>query len=287
LFRQDAYVVKPELPSGIGAEATGIISAVGSDVKNFNIGDRVTVLPVNPVVGTGTYAQFANIPQNALIHSLETSNDNEDSAFWCAYLTAYALLTEPKPADGSAVLITAASSSVGLALIQMAKDFGYTTIATTRKSNKKEELIEVGADHVVVTEEESLTERVNSITQGQGVALSLDAVAGKGLSEVIGVTRQGGEIKVYGALAESSMANARIDLSLFEVFAKKLSFCSVYQVIFDEQRFNDAQQYLRAAFKRKKLSPRINKVFALEDVHQAHQYLEQSNQVGKVLMSAK
>ena len=157
------------LPSGLGAEGVGIINAVGPGVDEFKPGDRVTVMPVAPCVGTGLYADVANVPASALVRSLDGSSDEQEAAFWCAYLTAFELLTGVPVPRGSFVLVTAAASSVGLALLQMARDLGYKSIATTRAPAKVEALRALGADDVVVTDQERIPDTVFRITGGAGV----------------------------------------------------------------------------------------------------------------------
>ena len=95
------------------------------------------------------------------------------------YCTAYgALVPFGKVAAGDFVIITAASSSVGIAAIQIVKAQGGISIATTRTSAKKDQLIALGADHVIVTEEEDLVARVQSITGGKGARIVFDPVGG-------------------------------------------------------------------------------------------------------------
>ena len=95
------------------------------------------------------------------------------------YMTAYGALIELghlKKED--VVLITAASSSVGLAAIQIAKSIGATTVATTRGEGKKQPLLDAGADHVIVTDREDMGERMKTIAGGKGARIIFDPVAG-------------------------------------------------------------------------------------------------------------
>jgi len=160
MFRQGIYVVPPELPSAIGAEAVGIVEALGGDVSGFSVGDRVTAVPFTTIAGTGVYADTANVPTTTLLRSLDGTTDAEEAITWMAYLNAYNLLTAPRVEPGTTVLTIGATSGVGLATIQIARDLGATVIATTRKRRKAAALRDAGAHHVIVTEEEKLTDRV-------------------------------------------------------------------------------------------------------------------------------
>jgi NADPH:quinone reductase-like Zn-dependent oxidoreductase len=131
-YRRDAYAYSPKLPSPLGAEGVGIVREVGPGVADIMPGDRVTVMPTSPAVGTGMYADRANVPAMSVVRSLDGSTDEQEAAFWCAYLTAYGLLTKAPAPKGSHVLVTAAACSVGVALLQMTRDMGLKSIATTR-----------------------------------------------------------------------------------------------------------------------------------------------------------
>jgi len=89
MFRQGVYVVPPELPSAIGAEAVGIVEALGGDVSGFSVGDRVTAVPFTTIAGTGVYADTANVPTTTLLRSLDGTTDAEEAITWMAYLNAY------------------------------------------------------------------------------------------------------------------------------------------------------------------------------------------------------
>lgn len=285
LFRRDAYAVSPILPSAIGAEGVGIVEAIGADVSDFKVGDRVTVLPTAPAVGTGMYATRANVPAESVIRAIDGSTDQEEAALWCAYLTAYGILTESSLKAGSHVLVTAAASSVGLALIQVARDMGAIPIATSRTPEKRDALLALGAEHVIVTDERSVAEAVAEITNGVGVAIAADALAGRFLADVVAATAAGGAVRVYGTLAETRMVDARVDLPLFALFGKTLTFASIYAVLFDMARKRQAEDYIREAFARGTIRPQVDRVFKLDQVIEAHRYLERGGQIGKVLLS--
>lgn len=103
--------------------------------------------------------------------------------------------------QGDFVVLTAASSSVGLAAIEIVKAEGATSIATTRTSKKKAELLAAGADHVIATEEENLVARVMEITGDKGARIIFDPIAGKGVEALAQAAASGGTIFEYGALS--------------------------------------------------------------------------------------
>ena len=114
-----------------------------------------------------------------------------------SYLTAYGALIQNKQfSKGDFVLLTAASSSMGLAAINVAKAEGAKVIATTRTQTKKEELLGLGADYVIVMQDEDLVARVKEITGGIGARVVLDPIAGKGLPALAQATAGGARAQV-------------------------------------------------------------------------------------------
>jgi len=123
-------------------------------------------------------------------------------------LTAYGLLESGHLRTGDYVLQTAAASSLGKLLIQLAKTKGYKTINVVRRKDQEKELKALGADEVITTEE--IATKVRQITGGKGVKYAIDAVAGDGISEIIKVLAYDGTVNFYGALA--GHANPQLSL---------------------------------------------------------------------------
>lgn len=189
MFRENNYAISPKFPSRLGGEAAGIIEALGPKTDSFQVGDRVTVLATVPTSTSGVYAEQANVPVTSLVKSIYQPADVKEAALWLSYITAYGALIEyENMQSGQSALITAASSAVGLAAIQVVKDRGGIAIATTRTSAKRQALLDVGADHVIATEEENLLTRVKELTNGSGVDIAFDAVGGKLLPSIVQAT---------------------------------------------------------------------------------------------------
>ena len=169
MFRQGHYLEKPDLPSRLGYEAAGIIDAVGPGSSGIKIGDRVSTIPSFSIGKYGVYGETAIVPAFAVASYPENLSSVEGAAIWMQYLTAFGALIEFGQLNrDDSVLITAASSSVGLAAIQITKAAGALAIATTRGADKKQFLLDAGADHVILTEEKDLAEAVMGITSGKG-----------------------------------------------------------------------------------------------------------------------
>jgi NADPH:quinone reductase-like Zn-dependent oxidoreductase len=128
-----------------------------------------------------TYGEVIIVPAHAVVRHPKALWFVEAASVWMMFVTAYgALIEDAKVTKGDFVIIPAASSSVGLAAIQLSNAAGATAIALTRTSGKREQLIEAGAAHVVATEEVDLVEEVMRITGGRGARVAFEPVGGPG-----------------------------------------------------------------------------------------------------------
>jgi NADPH:quinone reductase-like Zn-dependent oxidoreductase len=196
------YFEKPQLPSRLGFEAAGVVEAVGPGVDRGLIGKQVSTTPGLSQNQHGVLGEEAIVPASSVAEYPPQLTPEEGASIWMQYLTAWgALVYLGKVGAGDAVLIPAASSSVGLAAIQMVKDAGAVSIAATRTSKKRQELIDLGADHVIATEEEDLPARVKEIMGGKGARLIFDPVGGPYVETLAEAAAPGGIIFEYGGLS--------------------------------------------------------------------------------------
>lgn len=202
LFRAGTYFYQPELPaSRLGYEATGVVEAVGEQVTEFAVGDLVSTAAQGHLSTHGAYGDRVLAPVTNLIRRPGETDAVTGAAVWLSYSTVYGALVEKggmRPGD--TVLITAASSSVGVAAIQVARHLGAIPVAVTRTAKKREQLLKLGAAHVIVLDEEDLLARVGEITGGRGAELVFDPVVSPGLATVAQAVAPGGLLIVYGWL---------------------------------------------------------------------------------------
>jgi NADPH:quinone reductase-like Zn-dependent oxidoreductase len=197
------------------------------------------------------------------------------------YLTAWgALVHFGKIRKGDFVIITAASSSVGIAAIEICKAEGAFSIATTRTPQKKAELLALGADAVIVTDEEDLVARVKEITGGKGARLIFDAVAGPGLAQLARAAKWGGKIFLYGGLSREPTP-----LPLLEVLGKSLTVKGymLFEVVESEFR-PQAEKYIYDHLAAGTFQPKIDRVFPLSEIVEAHRYMLSNEQIGKIVV---
>lgn len=285
LFFQGRYLVQPSLPAKLGLEGSGVVDAVGAEVEGWSPGDVACIIPNMDPLRYGVCAELALVPANALVTKPSALSFPEAAAVWMAFLTAYGGLVTAGGLGTEAghwVLISAASSSVGLAAIQVAKAHGARVIATTRSERKAARLRAAGADSVIATETESLSARVHAITGEHGVDLAFDAVGGPFLTELAEAAAPEGRIVIYGALAL-----AETPFPLFSALAKGLTvrgFHVGHHLIRHANRFVPARDQILAGLAEGTYAPVIDRVFPLEQVVEAYRYLEGNAQVGKIVL---
>ena len=269
------------LPSGLGYEAIGTVTAVGPEVDPSLVGKRFATIPGFSMGKYPVLAEEAVVPANVLAAVPETLSDVEGAAVWMQYCTAYgALVAFSKVAAGDFVIITAASSSVGLAAIQIVKAQGGLSIATTRTSAKKDRLLALGADHVIVTDEEDLVARVHEITGGKGARVVFDPVGGDFVNQLGQATATGGSIFLYGMLSGQPtpfpMTTFGRGIGMFGYTFIELRGTPEWEIM---------KTYVHDHLADGSFKPEIARTFSFNQSIEAYQYLESNEQVGKVVIT--
>ncbi|MET9950785.1 zinc-dependent alcohol dehydrogenase family protein [Streptomyces sp. NPDC006339] len=202
LFRSGTYYYPATLPgSRLGYEAAGVVEEVGEGVTAYAPGDLVMAAANFDFGVHGVYAERVVLREEYVVPRPTGVDAVSGAAAWLAYSTAYGGMVEAgglRP--GGHVVITGASSGVGTAAIQTALRVGAVPIAATREWAKRERLRELGAAHVVVTDEEDLVDAVRGITAGRGADLVFDAIGGPGFARLGGALRPEGTAVLYGWL---------------------------------------------------------------------------------------
>lgn len=287
LFFQGQYLFQPQFPSQIGLEAAGVVEEVGEGISHFKPGDEVCLTPNIMPYEYGYIGEYAIAPQEAVVPKPAGISFEQAASFWMTYGTAYAGLVMRgglQKGDDKTVLITAASSGVGIAAIQMAKDLGAHVIATTRTSEKRDFLKAQGVDFVIATQEEDLVDAVNKITDGKGFEIAFDPIAGNLLTNIAEAAAIEANIVLYGALSYELDA----PLPLFPVLAKGLNFSGVHLVFHllqQQDRFMQAKEQLLGGLKRGVYRPMIDRKFSLDQVQEAYKYMQSNRQKGKILIT--
>ncbi|BAY85332.1 putative quinone oxidoreductase [Calothrix parasitica NIES-267] len=293
LWVQNNYVETPELPAKLGYEVCGTVEAVGSDVTEFKIGDRVSSIPAFSISDYANFGETAILPTRGLMKTPDNFSFSQGASFAFAYFTGYFALLELGNLQAyQTVLITAGTSTTGLAAISIAKKVGAKIIATTRTSKKRDVLLDAGADYVVATEEEDLANRVMEITNGHGADVIYDAVAGT-LSEQLAkaVAIQGHWI-VYGLLDTENIA----PFPWMTAFIRSFRFY-VYKVfdftgnrhlglLGNEEAFSRAKQFIAGGLADGSFPVTIDREFqGLETLPDAMNFMASNKAKGKIVVT--
>jgi NADPH:quinone reductase-like Zn-dependent oxidoreductase len=284
-FRSGRYIEKAQLPARLGYEAAGVIEALGEGVSGFSVGEPICVVPAFSMNKYGVYAERAIVPASALLKQPAGLGVCECASIWMQYLTAYgALIDISEIVAGDAVIITAASSSVGLAAIQIANHVGAVSIAVTRTAGKEEELRKLGAAHVIVTEKDNLETEVLRITGGKGVKVAFDPIGGPIVASLAAGMARRGWLILYGNLSGQAQNTAfPFGPSAMKGFVMRGYL--VFEIIHDPQRFERARLFVEEGLRAGWLTPIIAKKFPFDQIVEAHRYLEGNEQIGKVIVT--
>lgn len=282
MFRKGAYPVRPKLPSMIGYEGVGIVQALGPGVEGFAVGDRVCVVPNYQLGEYGMYAEETIVPARSLLHAPAGLSDVDAASIWMQYFTAMAIIEIGKATLGDYVIVRAASSSVGLAAIQLANWAGAVPIAATRRSDKAAALKTQGAKHVVATEETDLVAEVMRITEGKGARLVFDPVGGPDVDMLARAMADEGILFIYGGLSGKDTPFPHWPAAL-----KGLSIRGwVASAIWNKaERYARAQNLVLRGLAEGHLKPVVAKTFAFAQIVDAHRYLESNQQIGKIVVT--
>ncbi|MCE8015291.1 zinc-dependent alcohol dehydrogenase family protein [Halomonas sp. MCCC 1A17488] len=282
LLRAGKYIETPTLPSGLGLEAAGIVEATGEGVVGFAQGDAISVVPPLSMVQWPTYGERINFPAELVVKHPASLDWTTAAAVWMPYLTAYgALINIAGLGKGEHVVVTAASSSVGLAAIQIANSIGAIPIAVTRTSAKRDVLLEQGAAHVVVSGEEDLAARLSAIAGPEGARVVLDPVGGSIFEPLTAAMAREGILIEYGGLS-----NEPTPFPLFTALSKSLTLRGylVHEITGNPARLEAAKRFILDGLASGALKPVIARTFEFDQIVEAHRYLESNEQLGKIVI---
>jgi NADPH:quinone reductase-like Zn-dependent oxidoreductase len=283
MFRTGRYVSQPRFPARLGYEAAGTVAAVGEGVKGFKVGDAVSVIPGFDLNDYGLYGDLANAPAALVAHHPPSLSWVEAAAVWMPYMTAYGALVDVAGLkSGDTVVIPAASSSVGLAAIQIANRVGATPVALTRGRSKRQALLDAGAAHVVVTDEQDLVAEILAITGGKGARVVFDPVGGPTVTKLTNALARFGILFIYGALSPEPTPLPLVDIL---VKSQTIRGYILMEVTNDPVRLERGKRFVTEGLADGTLKPIIARTFPLEQIVEAHRYLESNQQFGKIVVT--
>jgi NADPH2:quinone reductase len=201
--RAGTYFEHEPFPYVLGAEAAGVVVAVGPEVKNYKNGDRVLGF-----VGIGAYSQYIAKSETSFSPLPEGVSFAESTALLAQGLSAYLMLTDVVNTHGKTILIEGAAGGVGSLMIQIARSIGMEKIVALASSEEKRQLsINLGADIAIASDASDLTEQIKKATDGKGVDVYYE-MAGRG-EEAMKSLGDFGTLVVYG---NANLADVKIEV---------------------------------------------------------------------------
>ncbi len=281
----EKYTFTLDLPARFGDECAGTVIALGPDVANFKVGDRVATMPV--IYGAnGVDGEVALFDSRFCAPVPDSMSSIEACTIWTAYFTAYTAMIEiadVQPDD--VVLITAGSSTAGIAAMEMCRMIGATTIATTRTNAKREYLLDLGFDHVVAQDTDSMSEVVNQVSNGKGSRVIYDPIGGKIVEEYKDALAMNAIIFLYGGIDQSDTILPATEMVRTNAIMKPFS---VFHYIVDDDLRSRAIPFIYDAIDKGHIKLRVGPVYDLKDWRKAFddQY-NTSDRRGKMVIRVK
>src|SRR5882724_1128362 len=269
---------KAPLPLVLGQEGAGVVSAVGSDVRDVAAGDRVAYTGV-----LGSYAEYAAVPADRLVKIPDGISEREAAAAMLQGMTAHYLAHDTYPLKkDETTLIHAAAGGVGLLLVQMAHNIGARVIGTVSTEEKARLAREAGADEIIFYTQSDFEAETRRLTGGKGVDVVYDSVGKTTFEKGLNVLRPRGMMALFGG---SSGTVAPIDpLVLMQKGSLFLTRPSQGHYIATAQELQQRAGAVFGMIRDGKLKLRIEHVYPLAEVQRAHRELEGRKTTGKLLL---
>ncbi|TMA73773.1 MAG: zinc-binding dehydrogenase [Deltaproteobacteria bacterium] len=282
-YRAGKYLIRTPGESRSGFEGAGIVDAVGPGTP-FTVGDRVGALPSSfDVVTEGAAAESMTVPAAVVVRTPSTIEDRDAGAIWMQYLTAWGALVEiAGVGPGDWVVVPAASSSVGIASIQLCRALGAKVIATTTSAEKVEALHRLDPDAIIDTRAEPYVERVQAITGGAGARVIFDPIYGPIVNDHIKAACREGIVFVYGVLDFTPLTLNAGGMLRKQI---RLQGYTLGPMLADPGRRARAVDAVTSHLEQRDFAPVVDAYFPLDAIQDAHRRLESNRQIGKVVVT--
>jgi NADPH:quinone reductase len=268
-----------KLPFIPGIDVAGVIAKAGEEVEHLKAGQRVIAFPKN-----GSYAEYVVADENLTFEIPEDIDFETAAASPIVSFLSYKLLADiARLEKGETVLVHAAAGGVGTTAIQLAKILGARQIfGTVGSEHKKAMAMKAGADQVICYETEDFAERVNGLTNGQGVDVILDSVAGNVTEQSLICLAPYGRLVNFGN--SSGQAGSFTTKDLHSSCRSVLGFSLGTTRTKRPELLREIAPKIFAYLKEGSLEIEIGQHFALQEAGKAHEWIESRQSVGKVLL---
>jgi NADPH:quinone reductase len=280
LQRSGSYPPPPGASPFIGLEASGVVQAVGAQVTQWKVGDRVCAL-----TNGGAYAEYVCAAEGQVLPIPEGLSFLQAAALPENYFTVFVnVFMRGNLSAGESILVHGGSSGIGLTAIQLAKAFGATVYCTVGSDDKAQACLKAGADAAINYREQDFVTRIAELTEKQGVNMVLDMVGGEYTDRNLKCLGQLGRL-VQIAFLQGSKAS--IDMS--PIMLRRLSFTgSTLRPRTSAEKHAIAVELKNKVWPllgRGKALPVIHQVFQINEAAEAHALMESSTHIGKIMLA--
>ena len=276
MMRSGNYLTKPELPFTLGYEAAGTIEAVGADVTNFSVGQRVLA-----TASSGGYAEYATARAALTMPIPDELGDGEATALLVQGLTALGLLNETR--SGQTILIHAAAGGVGSLLVQLAKFKGLKVIGTASSEQKLQLVASLGADFAINYSEADWTDEVLQATGGKGADWIIEMVGGATFEQSLRALAAFGRLVHFGQAGREGAPK----LEPGALMARSQGVIGFWLVHMMQRPdlMTAAMDDMFAAVKAGELEAIEGGTYPLEEARQAHEDIRGRKTTGKLILT--
>ncbi|WP_203338921.1 quinone oxidoreductase family protein [Planococcus beijingensis] len=264
-----------------GLDCAGVVVEAGADAKRFKTGQRVMAFPSG-----GSYAEFVVAPESLVYPIPDGLSSEAAAASLTVGVTAYnAIRKMARLEQGESILIHAAAGGIGSTAIQLAKLFGASRIIGTVGSDEKmEKAKSFGADEVINYRTDDFVEKINKLTNGKGVDVILDTVAGENFEKSLKCLAPFGRIVSFGHANDGSVPGIAKTDDLHSSCRSVIGYSTGTYRKHRPEFLREGTERITEYLLQKQLEIVISKRFALKDAAQAHAHIESRMSIGKVLL---
>ena len=290
LWRQNLAPCQASLPAGLGHEMAGEVLALGAGVEDLAVGDKVASFPAHSANRYPTYGERVLLPRSCLTPYPGVLSAVEASVHYTPMLVAYFAYAElARLQPGQTVLVTDGSHCVGPSAIQMGKALGARVIAATKDADDRDYLLALGADKVVVTEEQDLVQQIGKFTDGRGVDVVLDGLGGPQMCLLGDVLAPRGSLVLYGLQGGNqtpfpACAAFQKNIQFFVHCLGNFTGKPELDIPQDQAALARALKVINQLTLERVVRPQVDRVFPFEQFVEAHQYMESCPNRGQVAL---
>lgn len=266
--------------SGIlGLECAGTIEKIGKKVTSWKLGDKVCALLTG-----GGYSEYATAHEGCCLKIPNSLSYEEAAALPETFFTVWSnIIDRANLKAGEIFLVHGGTSGIGTTAIQIAKAFGAKVITTSGSNEKRTFCRELGADHSINYKTHNFLQETLEFSEGKGADVILDMVAGDYMAKNIKALNVDGRLVIIAV-----QGGPKVQLNVLPIMLKRLTVTGSTLRARDNKFKSDIATSLKQnvwpLIEKGQIKPIIDKIYSIEDVVEAHRYLEAGNHIGKVML---